>query len=67
MNENKPPRAIAPSMAAPTRPHGPTDAPTPPNCIACGAYHGSVGVAKACLELEILRLRALVPEKQRRP
>jgi len=63
---DKPKGAIAPTLAGPTKAHGPTDAPAPPNCIACGRYHGSIGVAKACLELEILRLRALVSEKDRR-
>ena len=46
-------RELAPSPPA----HEPTAAEARKGCIACGRYHGSEGMAKACLESEVRRLR----------
>lgn len=49
---------LAPSPAA----HAPTSPDRPQNCIACGHYHGSVGIGQKCLEAEVRRLRTLLSD-----
>jgi hypothetical protein len=49
---------LAPSPPA----HAPTDPDRPANCVACGHYHGSLGIGQKCLEAEVRRLRILLAD-----
>lgn len=50
--------ALVPSPPA----HAPTGADKTNHCVACGHYHGSVGVGARCLENEVRRLRKMLAD-----